>query len=138
MIKQINVAIDGPAGAGKSTVAKLVAEALHFIYIDTGAMYRALTYEALKRNVNMNDSAALNNLLDGLSIKFENVANGQLIYVNDENVSEEIRSSEVTNHVSYVAAHKDIRGEMVQRQQKLAKSGGTVMDGRDIGTFVLP
>lgn len=138
MVKQMNVAIDGPAGAGKSTVAKLVAEALNYIYIDTGAMYRALTYKALKNNVDLDDQLALKNVLDKLEIKFENNSTGQLTFVNKINVTEEIRSSLVTNHVSIVAAHKDIRLEMVKRQQELAQGGGTVMDGRDIGTHVIP
>lgn len=138
MKKQMNIAIDGPAGAGKSTVAKLVAEALNYVYIDTGAMYRALTYEALKRKIDIHQNAPLLTLLKELSINFENHPKGQLIYVNGNDVTEEIRSTEVTNHVSYVAAHKEIRKEMVSRQQSLADRGGTVMDGRDIGTYVLP
>lgn len=138
MVKQMNVAIDGPAGAGKSTVAKLVAEALNYIYIDTGAMYRALTYKALSDNIDLGDELALKNILDGLEIKFENSQKGQLTYLNSVDVTEDIRTSRVTNHVSIVATHKDIRLEMVKRQQQLAKNGGTVMDGRDIGTHVIP
>lgn len=138
MNKQMNIAIDGPAGAGKSTVAKLVAESLNYLYIDTGAMYRALTYEALKRNVNIHESTPLTNLLNELTIHFENRPNGQVIYVNGDDITDKIRTSSVTNNVSYVAQHKSVREEMVRRQQKLAEAGGTVMDGRDIGTHVLP
>ena len=134
----MNVAIDGPAGAGKSTVAKLVAETLNYIYIDTGAMYRALTYKALNDNINLDDQLALKNTLDELEIKFENRQKRQLIYVNGVDVTEDIRTARVTNHVSILATHKDIRLEMVKRQQQLAENGGTVMDGRDIGTHVIP
>ncbi|SDY86313.1 cytidylate kinase [Evansella caseinilytica] len=138
MKKQINIAIDGPAGAGKSTVAKLVAEKLSYIYIDTGAMYRSLTYKAISNGVDVNDGKALLNLLNGLEINLINKNGKQLIVVNDADVTEEIRTPAVTNQVSYVAKHSEIRREMVKRQQQLANIGGTVMDGRDIGTHVLP
>ncbi|WP_417891465.1 (d)CMP kinase [Bacillus alkalicola] len=134
----MNIAIDGPAGAGKSTVAKLVADRLSYVYIDTGAMYRALTYMALQNEVSVDDGEALKKLLSDLKIELVNKNGKQLIYVNEKDVSEEIRHSEVTNKVSYVAKHSDIRKEMVYKQQQLASGGGTVMDGRDIGTAVLP
>ncbi|ADU30111.1 (d)CMP kinase [Evansella cellulosilytica] len=138
MGKRINIAIDGPAGAGKSTVAKMVAEKLSFIYIDTGAMYRALTYEALKENVEISNGEKLIDLLKKTSIELINKSGKQLIMLNNNDVTEEIRLSEVTNNVSYVARHVEVREEMVRLQQQLAKHGGTVMDGRDIGTAVLP
>ncbi|MFA9556125.1 (d)CMP kinase [Evansella sp. AB-rgal1] len=138
MMKQINIAIDGPAGAGKSTVAKMVAEKLSYVYIDTGAMYRALTYEALNKKVNINDGEKLFDVLSNITFYLENKNSGQSIYINGQDVSEQIRSSFVTNQVSYVAKHSKVRTEMVKRQQLLAENGGTVMDGRDIGTAVLP
>lgn len=134
-MKKINIAIDGPAGAGKSTVAKLVAEKLEFIYIDTGAMYRALTYKAIKKEKDLHNAVELKKLLSKTNIELTSDAQ---VYIDGENVSEQIRTEQVTNSVSFVASHSDVRNEMLSRQQKLADSGGTVMDGRDIGTAVLP
>jgi cytidylate kinase len=134
-MKKINIAIDGPAGAGKSTVAKLVAEKLEFIYIDTGAMYRALTYKAIKNEKDLDNASELKKLLSKTDIQLTSDAQ---VYIDGENISEQIRTVQVTNSVSFVASHSDVRNEMLSRQQKLADSGGTVMDGRDIGTAVLP
>ena len=136
-MKKIQIAIDGPAGAGKSTVARRVAKELGYLYIDTGAMYRALTYLALKKKINLNDGAALKRLLDQTSIQLVQTDDGQEVYVDHENVTSEIRSREVSNAVSEVATHKEVRMEMVNRQRMLAQDGGVVMDGRDIGTNVL-
>ncbi|MEB1806865.1 MAG: (d)CMP kinase [Bacillaceae bacterium] len=138
MKRKSNIAIDGPAGAGKSTVAKMVAEKLSYLYIDTGAMYRALTYCALKHSIDPKDGRQLRELLDTISIILKPTSSGTLVYVNETEVTEEIRSSEVTNTVSIVASHENVRLEMVKQQQKMAENGGTVMDGRDIGTHVLP
>ncbi|PYZ94489.1 cytidylate kinase [Salipaludibacillus keqinensis] len=138
MTTQINIAIDGPAGAGKSTVAKLLAEKLQFVYIDTGAMYRALTWKAIDENIDVNNEQLLNELLKQTDIQLVNQSGVIGIKLNDQDVTETIRSARVTNHVSYVAKHSLIRKEMVAKQQKLAEQGGTVMDGRDIGTAVLP
>lgn len=135
---RISIAIDGPAAAGKSTVAKIIAKKLSYIYIDTGAMYRALTYMAIKQGVNLENEPELLSVLTDLIIDFKNTGTGQLVYINGENVTDEIRSTEVTNSVSIVAKHAKIRDEMVSRQQLLARHGGVVMDGRDIGTHVLP
>ncbi|WP_096434846.1 (d)CMP kinase [Alteribacter populi] len=135
---QINIAIDGPAGAGKSTVAREVARQLSFVYIDTGAMYRALTYEALQQKVNVHNEQQVIELLKKLEITLENKGSSSRVYVNSKEVTEEIRTNEVTNNVSYVAMHELVRVEMVKKQQILAESGATVMDGRDIGTAVLP
>ncbi len=131
----MNIAIDGPAGAGKSTVAKLVATNLEFIYIDTGAMYRALTYKAFRDGIDFHNEDQLNQLLQETKI---NLTSAGEVYLDEEEVSNEIRSQEVTNSVSFVAAHSSVRQEMLIRQQKMAANGGTVMDGRDIGTAVLP
>jgi len=133
----MQIAIDGPAGAGKSTVAKKVANELNFLYIDTGAMFRALTHEALRLNVNLSNGEKLSQLLKNLDIKFIPTENGQRVLVNDTDVTEEIRSQEVTNHVAIVAAHKAVREEMLKRQRQMASKGSVVMDGRDIGTCVL-
>ncbi|OLS37934.1 cytidylate kinase [Alkalihalophilus pseudofirmus] len=134
----MNIAIDGPAGAGKSTVAKLVAERLSYLYIDTGAMYRALTYAALEKNVNLEDEDALDQLLEGIDIDLKHTKNGVLVYVNMADVTELIRTDDVNKHVSLVASHPSVRIEMVERQRTLAKGTDAVLDGRDIGTYVLP
>ncbi|MFC7391547.1 (d)CMP kinase [Scopulibacillus cellulosilyticus] len=138
MKKNIRIAIDGPAAAGKSTVAKKVADVLSYIYIDTGAMYRALTYKALKEGTDLHDGKALGKLLQETTIKLVPAEIGQKVLVNGEDVTEEIRYSNVTSHVSLVSQHREVREEMVQRQRELATEGGVVMDGRDIGTHVLP
>jgi CMP/dCMP kinase len=137
-MEKLRIAIDGPAAAGKSTVAKIVAEKLTYLYIDTGAMYRSLTYKALKQNINLNDEQKLLNLLLRTEIKLEQNATGQTVIVDGEDVTNEVRQSDVTNSVSIVAKHSLVREEMVKRQQELASAGGVVMDGRDIGTHVIP
>ncbi|MFC4324154.1 (d)CMP kinase [Litchfieldia salsa] len=138
MEKHISIAIDGPAAAGKSTVAKIIAKKLSYIYIDTGAMYRSLTYKAIAEEINLEDEDKLLELLLHTKIELKPVPNGQLVYLDGVNVTEEIRSNLVTNSVSIVAKHRAVREEMVSRQQQLAVNGGVVMDGRDIGTHVLP
>lgn len=134
----MTIAIDGPAAAGKSTVAKKVAEKLSFIYVDTGAMYRALTWKALNHGVSLEDEAGLAHLLSQSDLNLVQSDSGQRVILDQRDVSEEIRTAEVTNQVSIVAKHKNVREEMVQRQQELVKDKGVVMDGRDIGTHVLP
>lgn len=138
MKKNLSIAIDGPAAAGKSTVAKIVAEKLSYIYIDTGAMYRALTYEALRENINLENAQGLFETLINFDIRLVPSKNGQLVFANNQDITSEIRTSEVSNSVSIVSKHQKIREEMVKRQQSLAVGGGIVMDGRDIGTYVLP
>ena len=138
MKKKISIAIDGPAAAGKSTVAKLVAEKLFFIYIDTGAMYRALTLKALTKDVNLENAMELYTLLTQTQIQLVPEKGGQFVYLDGNDVTHKIRSQEVTNSVSIVSKHQSVREEMVSRQQRLAEGGGVVMDGRDIGTHVLP
>lgn len=133
----MQIAIDGPAGAGKSTVAKKVATALHFLYIDTGAMFRSLTYQAIRSNLDSSNGMKLRKLLENIDIKLQQNEHGQRVFINNEDVTEQIRSQNVTNNVSIVATHKEVREEMLARQQLLAKDGKVVMDGRDIGTCVL-
>jgi len=137
-MKKISIAIDGPAAAGKSTVAKMIAEKLSYIYVDTGAMYRALTYKAIVKDIDINDELAMERLLLHTTIELKPSTNGQLIFLDGEDVSNQIRGEEVTNKVSTVAAVKAVREEMVLRQQKFGMNGGVVMDGRDIGTKVMP
>jgi cytidylate kinase len=138
MKKKISIAIDGPAAAGKSTVAKLVAEKLSYIYIDTGAMYRALTLKALTKDVNLENAMELYTLLTQTQIQLVPGKGEQFVYLDEKDVTHTIRSQEVTNSVSIVSKHQSVREEMVARQQRLAAGGGVVMDGRDIGTHVLP
>ncbi|GAB0166749.1 (d)CMP kinase [Lysinibacillus sp. CTST325] len=137
MKKNIQIAIDGPAGAGKSTIAKIVAEALGFTYIDTGAMYRAVTYKAMQQNIHLNDETKLAEMLASSTMDLKPSSEGQLVFLDGKNVSAEIRSNEVTSSVSQVAAHAKVRELLVAQQQKLAANGGVVMDGRDIATHVL-
>lgn len=135
----LSVAIDGPAAAGKSTVAKIVAGKLGYIYIDTGAMYRAVTFQALRHDIDLEDEEALQSLVGKMDIDLRAAAkHEQHVFINNENVTEDIRTHNVTNAVSIVAKHKAVREEMVERQRILAQRGGVVMDGRDIGTHVLP
>lgn len=133
----MKIAIDGPAGAGKSTVAKKLAQELGFVYIDTGAMYRALTWSALQRGIDCNDADALYELARSIDIHFENNPLQQII-CNNENVGEYIRLPEVSAAVSRVAVHPQVREVMVQKQQEMARTADIVMDGRDIGECVLP
>ena len=137
MKNNIQIAIDGPAAAGKSTIAKLAAEELGYTYIDTGAMYRAITYKAIERDIDLENEEALTQLLLDTKIDLKPSVNGQLVFLDGEDVSDAIRSNIVTSSVSAVAAHATLREEMVKRQLKMAESGGVVMDGRDIGTHVL-
>ncbi len=138
MNKRINIAIDGPAGAGKSTVARKVADNLSFLYIDTGAMYRALTYKAIEKDIDLENGPLLKALLDDTVIDLQVGESEQLVLVDNMDVTTDIRSYAVTNNVSFVARQSEVRLEMVKRQKMLADRGGVVMDGRDIGTHVLP
>lgn len=138
MDKEIKIAIDGPAAAGKSTIAKMTAEKLGYTYIDTGAMYRALTYKALKEGIDINNGAKLSDLLKETLITLEPTKDGQIVRVDGVDVSTEIRSAEVTTAVSAVATHEAVRTLMVEKQRQLGEKTGVVMDGRDIGTHVLP
>ncbi|QLK86130.1 (d)CMP kinase [Staphylococcus sp. 17KM0847] len=132
----INIALDGPAAAGKSTIAKRVAAALSMIYVDTGAMYRAITYYYLNHQDTFTDFKSLIEHIN-LQLTYDETK-GQRVIVNDEDVTDFLRSNEVTDHVSYVASQGEVRTYLVETQQQLAKNKGIVMDGRDIGTTVLP
>jgi cytidylate kinase len=138
IMKKISIAIDGPASSGKSTVAKILAKKLHYIYCDTGAMYRALTYLAMQQGVDFEDEAKLAELCTEHTISFEQAAEQQKVFVDDQEVTEAIRQPDVTNAVSIVAKHAQVRAKLVGMQQAIGQAGGVVMDGRDIGTAVLP
>ncbi|WP_084245484.1 (d)CMP kinase [Planomicrobium okeanokoites] len=138
MTKSIQIALDGPAAAGKSTIAKIVAEKLGYIYIDTGAMYRAITLKALREGINLESGEEAGRLLADTRIDLQPSQDGQLVFLDGKNVTEDIRSQNVTNSVSMMAAHESVRKQMVKLQQILASGRGVVMDGRDIGTQVLP
>lgn len=144
MRNKINIAIDGYSSCGKSTIAKAVAKALNYFYVDSGAMYRAITLFALQNNCfkkdNVLDTESLIRVLDHVIVSFKyNTETGeQEIYLNGQNVQKEIRSIQVSNHVSAVSSVKEVRMKLVRLQKRLAESKGVVMDGRDIGTVVMP
>lgn len=135
MKKFYSIAIDGPAAAGKSSVAKILANRFNLIYIDTGAMYRAFTYAVLKNNLNPQNEEESCKLISKVDIEL--LENGKVL-VNNEDVTKQIRDFNVSSNVSYIASYKLIRLEMVKLQRKMAEKGNVIMDGRDIGTYVLP
>ena len=137
MIRPIVIAIDGPAGAGKSTIAKKVAESLRFIYIDTGAMYRAVTLEFLATKKEFSE-ALVSEIAEKIKVTFKSEPNCNRVYIDGCEVTEKIRSSLVTKTVSQVAAVANVRKALVKAQRELGTLGGVVMDGRDIGTVVFP
>ena len=139
--KQFIVAIDGPAGAGKSTTARLVAKRLGFIYVDTGALYRALTLKALQKGIAPSDRAAIEQLAGDTILDLRLDDGHQQVLLDGENVTNEVRSLEVTNNIGPISAMPKVRELLVQRQRKIAEENsalGVVMEGRDIGTVVFP
>lgn len=132
--RKITIAIDGPAGAGKSTIAKKVAEILSIEYIDTGAMYRAITLKVLNEGLDPKSVEDVKSVLERTSIDFRN----NHIYLDNKNVDKEIRENRISKNVSYIAKIKEVREAMVKIQQSIAKTKSVIMDGRDIGTVVLP
>lgn len=137
-MKKISIAIDGPAGAGKSSVAKLVANRLHYLYIDTGAMYRAFTWAVQDRQISIEDEKAVQNLVRTVAIRLVSAPGGCQVFVDDREVTEEIRSTAVSSFVSPVSALAVVREKLVQLQREMSAAGGVILDGRDIGTVVLP
>lgn len=132
------IAIDGPAGAGKSTIAKKVAKKKGFIYVDTGAMYRAMAYYLLNRGVDRTNMEEIGNACKGADITIQYVDGEQVVFLNGENVNAFIRTEEVGNMASVSSANPEVRKRLTQLQKKLAETNDVVMDGRDIGTCVLP
>ncbi|MEY9093037.1 (d)CMP kinase [Paenibacillus sp. RC84] len=135
---KFNIAIDGPAGAGKSTIARKVAGELGFVYVDTGAMYRAVTWKVLQDGVDPLDTEAVARTAAGMKIELVPGPDGQLVFVDGRDVSSDIRTKLVTDQVSQIAAIAEVRKLLVDKQKQMAASKGIVMDGRDIGTHVLP
>ncbi|MFR0944294.1 MAG: (d)CMP kinase [Clostridia bacterium] len=134
----INIAIDGPAGAGKSTVAKKLAEDYGYIYVDTGAMYRAMALYFLRQGIDSHDEAAIGRACETVSISLEYENGIQQVYLNGENVSSELRTEAVGNMASNTSVYAPVRKKLVELQRELAGRRDVVMDGRDIGTAVLP
>ena len=134
MNKSFAIAVDGPAGAGKSTIAKRISNTLNIEYVDTGAMYRALTYKALQMDIEPKDKVSIIELLKSTDIDFINNS----IYLDGKNVDKEIRLNEVSKNVSYIAEIEEVRQELVNKQQIMSNKKSIIMDGRDIGTVVLP
>lgn len=132
------VAIDGPSGSGKSTLAKGLAKRLSWIYVDTGAMYRAFTWLCLKEAVNSDDMDLVTKLLADIDIYFENEDNGQKVFINGNDVTEAIRSIDVTSNVSAFAAISAVRDKITELIRKMGDKGSIILDGRDIGTVVFP
>lgn len=137
-MKKINIAIDGHSSCGKSTLAKAMAEKLNYIYVDSGAMYRAVTLYFLDQGVDLEDPKAVETALEEIEIRFERGPAGVLTHLNGELVEAEIRQMRVSNQVSPVAAISSVRRAMVEQQRKMGAAKGVVMDGRDIGTVVFP
>lgn len=138
MSRELIIAIDGPAGSGKSTVAKLVAQRLKFLYVDTGAMYRALTLKAITVNADLEDEDVLGALAKATDIKLKQMDDLLKVYLDGKDVTQEIRKPEVTIAVSYIAKAKTVRAHMVGLQRSLGQSSSVVLEGRDIGTVVFP
>lgn len=138
MMKKLTIAIDGPAGAGKSSVAKVLAARLHYLYIDTGAMYRAFTWAVQQQQVALDDDQAVNKLLAAIDIRLQPLADICRVFVNGTEVTDAIRTQQVSSQVSAVAALPQVREKLVALQRQMAKDGGVILDGRDIGTVVLP
>ena len=137
-MKKFAVAVDGPAGSGKSTVAKEIAKALGILYIDTGAMYRTVGMACLKKGIDPADEGAVVASLDDLDMKIFPEAGGQRILLDGEDITSRIRTEEIGKAASSVAAYQKVREKLVEIQQGLAKEQSVIMDGRDIGTKVLP
>ncbi len=129
----LKIAIDGPAGSGKSTVSKIIAEKLNINYLDTGAMYRMCTLKILNKNINLDDENKITEIIDKIDIKMEN----NVFYLDNKDVSEQIRDEKISKNVSKVAAIKFVREKMVDIQREIASNADVIMDGRDIGTHVL-
>lgn len=137
-MKHFSIAIDGPAGSGKSTIAKIISKTLGVIYVDTGALYRAITLYYIRHNINLTDTNTIISKLDLIEVSLKYIDAKQYVFLNGEDVSDKIRTVEVSNAVSDVAKIPEVRAKLVSIQRNLAAHNSIVMDGRDIGTNVLP
>ena len=137
-MKYVSVAVDGPAGSGKSTITKMVAKSLGFNYVDTGAMYRALTYNFLSNGLDELEEEEIKELLSKTDLKVEYVDGVQYVYVNNEEVSDKIRTAEVSKFTSLFAKSPAVRDFLIDTQRNLANTNNIIMDGRDIASVVLP
>jgi len=137
-VKKIQIAIDGPSGAGKSTMAKMVSKELGILYLDTGAMYRAVALKAIQTGVDCKDAKQLSRMVADIDIRVTYENGQQLVFLDGQDVSSQIRTPEVTVGASNVAVVQAVREKMVELQREIAKNSSVVMDGRDIGTNVLP
>lgn len=137
-MRKIVIAIDGPAASGKSTTAMLVADKLGYLHLDTGAMYRAVTLRVLEENVPLTDVDRIGTLAESTRIRLERVEGGNRVYIDGRDVTKAIRSAKVTQSVSVVSSYQRVRNVLVREQRKIAEGGGVVLEGRDIGTVVLP
>lgn len=136
--KRISIAIDGPAGAGKSTIAKMISKKLKIVYLDTGAMYRAVALKAIRQNIDTRDEEKLSKLVKDINIEVRHIDEEQRIYLDGEDVTNLIRTPEISIGASNVAVIPEVRLKMVELQREIASKCSVVMDGRDIGTYVLP
>ncbi len=136
--KNLIIAIDGPAASGKSTTAKLLAQKLHIVYIDTGAMYRACALKALEEQISLNDIRALQEMMEGIDIRIVYHPKGNCLILNGKDVTERIREADITSLSSTISQIGIVRDKMVELQRRMGQEGGIVMDGRDIGTIVFP
>ena len=136
--KKIAIAIDGPAGAGKSSISKVVANELGYLYIDTGAMYRGVTWAVLDSHVDVKNQKNVESLLPSLDLTLEPTANACKVFVKGQDVTDLIRQQQINENVSTIASYKGVREYLVERQQAMAAVGGVILDGRDIGSVVLP
>ena len=135
---KIAVAVDGPAGAGKSSISKIVAKKLGYLYIDTGAMYRSVTWAVLHNHIDVNNQKAVEALLPELDLTMEASDDSCKVFISGQDVTDFIRTPQVNNAVSIVASYKGVRQYLVERQRLMAEAGGVILDGRDIGSVVLP
>ena len=135
---KIAVAVDGPAGAGKSSISKIVAKKLGYLYIDTGAMYRSVTWAVLHNHIDVNNQKAVEALLPELDLTMEASDDSCKVFIAGQDVTDCIRTPQVNNAVSIVASYKGVRQYLVERQRLMAEAGGVILDGRDIGSVVLP
>lgn len=135
---KIAVAVDGPAGAGKSSISKIVAKKLGYLYIDTGAMYRSVTWAVLHNHIDVNNQKAVEALLPELDLTMEASDDSCKVFIAGQDVTNFIRTPQVNNAVSIVASYKGVRQYLVERQRLMAEAGGVILDGRDIGSVVLP